>query len=136
MHTHALRKTIALGALTGMRSMAGPAALALPRGGLLARVVGLLAASEMVADKTAFVGDRIDAGPLAGRAVIGAIVGGVIAYEAEESVALGGLLGAAAAVAAAHLAFQARRRLPVSNVEGGLIEDALVAGLASLAVRG
>ena len=116
-----------------MRSMAGPAVLAYERGGLLKNVLGLLAAGEMVADKTPWVGNRIDPAPLAGRAVLGAIVGGAIAYDTDQNVVFGGLLGAAAAVAAAHLAFHARRRLPLSNVAAGLLEDALVAGLASAA---
>jgi len=132
MRNSTARKTLALGALTGMRSMAGPATLALRHGGLLGRVVGLLAASEMVADKTTLVPDRIDAGPLVGRAVLGAVVGGVVCYEDEENVLLGALLGASAAVVTAHLAYQARKRLPVSNAVGGMIEDAVVIGCGAL----
>lgn len=133
MNQLAIRRTLALGALTGMRSMAGPTVLAREHAGMLKNVLALLAAGEMVADKTPFVGNRIDPAPLAGRAVIGAIVGGAIAYDADENVVFGSLLGAAAAVAAAHLAFHARRSLPLSNVTAGLLEDALVAGLASAA---
>jgi uncharacterized membrane protein len=132
MRNSTARKTLALGALTGMRSMAGPAALAFQHGGMLKRVVGLLAASEMVADKTALVPDRIDAGPLAGRAVLGAVVGGIVCYEEDDNVWLGALLGASAAIVAAHLAYQARRRLPVSNAVGGMIEDAVVIGCGAL----
>lgn len=135
MTTHALRKTLLLGAVTGMRTMAGPAALALKHPGPLMNVVGVLAAGELIADKTSRIGNRIDAAPLTARAVMGAIVGGVIAHEEDGNVVLGGLLGAATAVAAAHLAFQARRRLPLPNVAAGLLEDALVAGLASAAIR-
>jgi uncharacterized membrane protein len=135
MNRFALRKTLALGALTGMRSMAGPAALAVQHGGLVERLFGLLAASEAVADKTSFVGNRIDPAPLAARALIGAIVGGIVASKEEGSVAFGGLLGAAAAVAAAHLAFHLRRRLPLSNIAAGLLEDALVAGLVLAAPK-
>jgi uncharacterized membrane protein len=135
MNRNVVRKTLALGALTGMRSTAGAAVLAFQRGGLLKNVLATLAAGEIVADKTAAVGNRIDPAPLAGRALMGAIVGGVIAHEADDTVTFGALLGAAAAVAAAHLAFHARRRLPLPNVPAGLIEDALVASLASAAVR-
>ena len=133
MNRTALRKTIALGALTGMRSMAGPAALAIQRGGVMKHILTVMAAGEMVADKTPFVGNRTDPGPLAARAVLGAIVGGVIAHDSRGNIAFGALLGAAAAIAAAHLAFEARRRLPISNVTAGLIEDAVVVGLGSRA---
>ena len=131
MNKTALQRTLALGALTGMRSMAGPAALAMSRGGMLARIAGVMAAGEMVADKTDVVGDRIDAVPLAGRAVMGALVGAVIAHESRGNIPFGMLLGASTAVAAAHVAYHLRKRLPVSNVVGGLVEDALVVGAGS-----
>lgn len=135
MTPHALGKTLALGTLTGMRSMAGPSALAFRHRGLLKTVVGTMAAAEMIADKTSVVGDRIDPIPLAGRAFMGALVGGAIAYEEEASIPLGVLAGALAAVAAAHLAYHARKRLAASSIAGGFVEDAIVVGLTSLAVR-
>jgi hypothetical protein len=136
MTSTAFRKTLALGALTGMRSMAGAAALAAERGGPIAGLVGLLAGGEMIADKTSFVGNRTDAVPLAGRAVLGAVVGGIIAHEEDANVALGALLGASAAVVVAHLAFHARKRLPLSNVAAGMAEDALVVALGSAVAQG
>jgi uncharacterized membrane protein len=136
MTSTAFRKTLALGALTGMRSMAGAAALAAERGGPIAGLVGLLAGGEMIADKTSLVGNRTDAAPLAGRAVLGAVVGGIIAHEEEANVAFGALLGASAAVVVAHLAFHARKRLPLSNVAAGLAEDALVVALGSAVAQG
>ena len=125
----ALVRTMAVGALSGMRAMAGPMALARRHGGTAARVLGVLSGAEMIADKTPFVGNRTDAVPLAGRAVMGGLAGAYIAYEYRENVVAGGLLGAAAAIAAAHLAFQIRTRLPVSNVAAGALEDAVVIGL-------
>lgn len=133
MTTTALRNIVALGALTGMRSMAGPATLAFREGGALKAVVGALAVAEMVADKTAAVGNRTDAIPLAGRAVMGGLVGGLIARSNRGNLLVGGLLGAAAAVVAAHLAYQLRTRLPGSSALGGVAEDALVIGLGSWA---
>ena len=132
MKSRTLFRAIGFGALTGVRSMAGPAALAFESDGPVKNVVGLLAAGEMIADKTPFVGDRIDAAPLAARAVMGGIVGGVVAYEADDSVLVGGVLGASAAIAAAHLAYRLRKRLPVSNPVGGAIEDAFVLGLGAM----
>jgi uncharacterized membrane protein len=126
MTANALTKTLALGAITGMRSMSGPAAVATAHHGALKHVVAALAAGEMIADKTSLVGNRIDPLPLAGRALMGAIVGVSIARETHGHAWLGGLLGASAAVIAAHLAYHARARLPVSNTVGGMIEDAIV----------
>lgn len=136
MTTTAFKSTVALGALTGMRSMAGPATLVFREGGAMKGVMGVLAAAEMVADKTAAVGNRTDPVPLAGRALMGGVVGGVIARNHRTNLLLGGLLGAAAAVIAAHLAFQLRTRLPVSSALGGVVEDALVIGLGSWAASG
>lgn len=132
MKSRTLFRAIGFGALTGVRSMAGPAALAFESDGPVRNVVGLLAAGEMIADKTPFVGDRIDAAPLAARAVMGGIVGGVVAYEADDNVLIGGLIGASAAIAAAHLAYRLRKRLPVSNPVGGAIEDVFVLGLGAM----
>jgi uncharacterized membrane protein len=79
MNAAALNATLTLGAITGVRSMAGPAALAARYDGPIKNVVAVLAAGEMIADKTSLVGNRIDPIPLAGRAVAGALVGGLIA---------------------------------------------------------
>ena len=127
----ALNDTIVLGAITGMRSMAGPAALAFPQGGFLRAITGVLSAGELAADKTAMIGDRIDAVPLMGRAMMGALVGGVIASESDSDILVGGLVGATAAVAAAHLAYRLRKSLPLSPVMGGLLEDAVVLGIGA-----
>ncbi len=127
-----LKRILALGVITGMRSMAGAATLAAQYGGMLKPATALLAAGEMMADKTSFVGNRTDATPQAGRAVMGAVVGGFIAAEDRQSVWLGALVGAAIAVVATHGAFQLRTRLPLSTTVSGLIEDALVIGAATL----
>ena len=121
-----LQRILGLATVTGMRSMAGLATLAAPHGGVLKSATALLAAGEMMADKTSFVGNRTDPVPQAGRAVIGALVGGVIARQDRQSVWLGAVIGGAAAVAATHIAYQWRRRLPLSATAGGLLEDALV----------
>jgi uncharacterized membrane protein len=131
----ALGRTLALGAITGMRATAGAATLAYEHGGAVSNVVGLLAAGEFIADKTPFVGNRIDPGPLAARALLGGVVGAAVAYEERDNLLLGGLIGAATAVAVAHLAFHARRRLPLANPLAGALEDAVVFGLAAGAAR-
>jgi uncharacterized membrane protein len=126
-----LRKILAIGAATGMRSMAGIATLSLARAGMTRRIVPALALGEMVMDKTPFVGNRVDALPLAGRAVLGAWTGGVIARDHHDTIVLGGLLGAASAIVVAHLAYHARKRLSASNVGAGLLEDAIVLAIAA-----
>jgi uncharacterized membrane protein len=131
MNNTALRRIVTLGAITGMRSMSGPAALALERSSPFRSFVPLLAAAEMVVDKTSMVGDRTDPLPLAGRAVMGAVAGGLVAREYRQNIAAGSLIGAGTAVIAAYLAFHLRRRLPLSGVLAGVAEDALVVGLGA-----
>ena len=126
-----LNKIVALGALTGMRSTAGLTTLAVAHRGVARSVMALAAAGEMIVDKTSLVGDRIDPLPLTGRAILGAGVGVLIAREQNQSVLLGGILGAATALVVAHLAYHARKRLPLSSVAGGLLEDTLVLAIAS-----
>lgn len=129
MNTTTLTQILALGAATGMRSFSGPAFLALKHGGPLETIVPVMAAGEMIADKTRYIGNRTDPAPLAGRAVMGAVVGAVIAREQDEPIVVGMLIGAAAAVITAHLAFQVRKRLPLNGVVAGFIEDAVVVGI-------
>ena len=52
MNTVTLKRIVVLGALTGMRSMAGLATLALPYAGVARPVMALAVAGEMIADKT------------------------------------------------------------------------------------
>jgi len=130
MNRASLADTLTLCTITGMRSMSGPAALALARGGISRPLLGVLAAGEMIVDKTSFVGDRTDAVPLAGRAVMGALVGGLLARERGGSALFGAAIGAATAIAATHLAYQMRKRLPFSSAVNGLIEDGIVAAVA------
>ena len=135
MNAATLSETVILGALSGMRSMSGAAALGLRRGGTMQGATTAMAVAEMLADKTPFVGNRIDPLPLAGRALMGAIVGGVIARDHHTSLFAGSLIGAAAAVIAAHAAFRLRTRVPLSNISAGLIEDAVILGVTSLFAR-
>ena len=131
MNRSTLETTVALGAVTGIRSMAGLAGLMWARGGAARALTMAAATGEMIADKTSLVGNRTDALPLTGRVILGAVVGVLVAREQHEDAVVGGVLGAATALAATHLAFQARTRLPLSNVAGGLLEDVLVVTIAS-----
>jgi hypothetical protein len=135
MTTALLGRTVALGALTGMRSMAGLTILARGTGGVLPGLLATAAAGEMVADTTSVVGDRVDALPLTGRAVLGALAGGIVAHQEQGNVLLGAMVGATAAVIVTHLAYRIRTRMPVSGVVGGVLEDGLVVGLGALYSR-
>ena len=130
-----MKRILAIGAITGMRSMSGAAAVAAQHGGLVKQGVALLAAGEMAADKTAFVGNRTDPLPLGGRALMGALLGGWIAREQHDSILLGAVLGGATAVAVTHLAYQLRTRWPNATTATGLVEDSIVLGAASLYAR-
>lgn len=131
MNRSTVAETMVLGAITGMRTAGGPTALALRSPGKLQSVATAMAIGEMIADKTPFVGNRIDPLPLAGRACMGALVGGTLAREHRESIWFGALLGASTAVAVAHLAFRLRKKIDVPNVFAGLVEDAIVYGIAT-----
>lgn len=131
MKSTSLCETLALATATGMRSMSGPAALSVRRGGAAARMVPLMAAGEMIVDKTSFVGDRIDLVPLAGRAVMGGVVGAVVARRHGEPSVPGAVLGALVAMGAACLAYHARRSAPGSPLLAGAAEDAIVIGLCA-----
>jgi uncharacterized membrane protein len=135
MNAAALNATLTLGAMTGIRSTAGPAALVARHGGPMKGAVAVMAAGEMIADKTSFVGNRIDSFPLAGRAFMGALVGGLVARRERDNIVLGAATGAAAAIIAAHLTFRLRQRLPFSNAVNGLLEDSIVMGLAGMYAR-
>jgi hypothetical protein len=126
-----LADAVSVGALTGLRSMAGPAALAGAHGGALRGVTSVMALGVMIVDKTSIVGNRIDLAPLTGRAVIGALAGGFVAGPRPADRLFGAALGASAAVVAAHLAFRARTQSPLPNAVSGMIEDAVVAGLVA-----
>ena len=132
MSASALNDTLVLGTLSGMRSMAGVTALAVRHGGLLGRVLPVLAAGELIADKTSFIGNRIDPIPLAGRAFMGAVAGALTARNTQRGMVLHGLIGAATAVIATHVAYRARKALPVSGLVGGLLEDSIVVSVAAL----
>jgi uncharacterized membrane protein len=145
-----LTGALGLGALAGMRGLSAPAVLsaALVRNGagrsaswplrLLssragASLVSVLAAGEFVADKTPFVQDRVKPVPLAGRALMGAASGTMLALFRRRTFTVPALAGAASAVASAFAAYHVRRAagraLHVPDAILGAAEDALVVAL-------
>lgn len=146
-----LALSAAYGALTGLRSLSGPAFVSrrIARNGAknglarslgrepVQRGLGLLATGEMVADKTRAIPDRTSPGPLAGRAALGALVGYVVSRAAGRGPRIAAaLLGAGAAagtaVAAYHLRRRAAERLPVPDPLLGAAEDVVVLGVGAM----
>jgi len=144
----------ALGALTGIRSTAGPAAVGeLSNAGLIAgegsplawfnhegvgKVLRLLVAGESIADKLPFIPARTEAGPLAARAIGGGLSGAAVCAAAKRPWWIGALIGAGAAVGASFAATKLReyatKQHDVPDRVIGVIEDAVVAGAGYLVV--
>ena len=139
-----------MGVIAGMRSMSAPAQvsgyfvrhpsdrlaasplrwLGLPA---TASVFKFLALGEVGADKLPFVPARIEPGPLGARGVSGALAGGAVCLAEGESVAVGAVVGALAAVASSFAFYHLRKSLgektPVPDPVLALAEDALVVGI-------
>ncbi len=139
-------RSILLGAVAGARSMTPLAAVALAArrgrlggGGRLPSLLGgkavvagsvLFAIGELAGDKMKSAPDRIIAPGIAARLFTGAIAGAAVAPKRER--VLAGALGAAAAVAASYVTFNARMRAlrRYGQTRSGLVEDALVVASA------
>ena len=92
----------------------------------------LLAAGEMTADKLPEIPARIEAGPLFGRALTGALAGYILSVAYGEPGERGALLGGVAAVTSAFAGYYLRRAL----VETVSLPDPMVALLEDLLVIG
>jgi uncharacterized membrane protein len=140
---------VGFGVLTGMRSFSAPALLSHPlsreprevpegRAHALAsprasRVLAVLAASELAADKLPWLPARTSPPALVARALSGAITGAAVAAPHRRLSAGRALLGAAAAVASSFAFYKLRRlatrRLGLPNAVAGLMEDAVAVAL-------
>ena len=141
-------KTLGLGAIAGLRSMAAPAALsrAVERGDVdglentpfaalgssrVSTVLRVFEIGEMFVDKlSVIVPSRTSPPPLLGRAASGALVGAALFASRGRQTTTGGVLGAVSAVAAAYaterLRLQISERLGIPDLAVALSEDALV----------
>jgi uncharacterized membrane protein len=99
----------------------------------------IAAVGEMVADKLPLVPNRIEPGPLLGRAFLGGIAGGILAHQYGESGPLGAIFGAAAAVLSAYAGFHGRRALTHStglpDAAVALCEDVVAISIARHALH-
>lgn len=142
-----LYKTLAFGALAGMRSLAAPTLLShfLSRDGksllqdtplsflgnsTVAMILKGLAASEMVGDKVPGVPDRIEPPSLIMRSASGALAGAALYLMNNKKAYEGAAIGAAAAIAATYGTFYLRKTLSkntsLADPIYGALEDALV----------
>ncbi len=147
-------RSATLGFVGGLRSMTPFAVLSLLRHGNdedpassssplqyldtpVARIItGILAAGEIVGDKLPFTPSRLSPGPLAGRLVIGALVGWAICRQANQSPLLGAVLGAVGAASGSAAGYYARTWLgKVTKLPSpvlGVFEDILALGVGTL----
>lgn len=142
-----LWRTAGLAALTGARSIMGPALLSrqlrkyparqLGRSRLsfmqssrTAKVLTLLAAGELVGDKLPGTPDRISPPALIGRGLSGALVGATLATRQRQPRRTGVAVGVLSAVAGAYATFHLRKRLGQStgfpDPVWAVLEDGLV----------
>lgn len=127
-----------IGAVCGSRSMLGPALVANTLAPGPARgLTKIVAAVEMLADKSAHVGARTDALPLTGRVATGALSAAACAAPGRRLRAAAA--GAAGALAFAYGLYHLRRfvtgRLGVPDAAAGLSEDALAMAMGGLLLR-
>jgi uncharacterized membrane protein len=96
------------------------------------RSVTVAAGAELVADKTARVGDRLRPGPLAARLVLGGLAAGLLAHAERGPVVPAAALGSAAALLAAKVGHDLRawaaQKVPDPVV--AVAEDGLAIALA------
>jgi uncharacterized membrane protein len=139
-------QAVVLGAVAGLRSMMAPALyshvaeqgsngrgqsrllewMASP---LTMRAFQFLSAGELFADKLPNIPSRVSPGPLVGRALSGALVGGAVYNSAKKPIVTGILIGSVAAVAGAYAGYHLRRltkeTLHLPDTVVALAEDAL-----------
>lgn len=145
-------RSFLIGLVGGMRSMTPLAVVsdaarrgALPRGHggprllaspMVATGTAVLAAAELFGDKLASAPDRTVVPGMLARVVTGAVCGAALAPRDQRASAA--LFGAAGAVAAAYVTFDARmtalRRF--GQVPTGVVEDAIAVAAAVLIVNG
>lgn len=140
-----LGKAILIGTVAGMRCFLAPALLfrkasASSDGcGLGVAALELAAAGELIADKTPFIGKRIDTGPLIGRLVSGASCGAVVGRRNGSDALPAAIAGGIAALISAHVFYLARREIGRStgmpDIALALAEDALAFGIAREALK-
>ena len=139
-----LLRTMGLSAVSGSRSVLGPALVLAERrrASSWRAFVYALAAAELIADKLPVTPDRTARGPLLVRSASGGWVGATRARGGPSARAVGTLLGAIAAVAGAFAGHRLRRALnrvlgggAIGNAVTGALEDGLLLMVGAALVR-
>jgi uncharacterized membrane protein len=135
-----------IGCVCGLRSMTAPALVAWGANlgwlhlqnsplAFFARKISLVifsvfAIGELIADKLPFIPARTGIGPLAVRAIFGAMCGAALCISTAVSPMLGALLGVVGGVAGAFAGYIYRRRLAAMapDLVLALLEDVLAVG--------
>lgn len=147
-------KALALGAISGLRSMSGPAflsraasdgrlnlegtSLAFLGSPRVSKALMAMELGELVADKLPIIPSRSSPPVLLGRAAAGALVGAALFASEERRITTGAAVGASAAAATAlageRLRVFASQKTGLPDPLFGLAEDAIVllVGLRSL----
>ena len=140
-------RVLGIGAITGLRSTAGPAALSRAVsagriGGLedtpfavlgsskVSTLLTLFEIGELIADKLPITPSRTSLPPLLGRAACGALAGAALFVSEKRRAEAGAILGALTAATAAYAGERLRMRiaeeLGVPDPVAGLLEDGIV----------
>ncbi len=150
------RKALGLGAISGLRSLSGPALVsrAASRGGLdlggtrlaflgsprLSKALLVMALGELVGDKLPTTPSRTARPPLLGRAATGGLVGAALFVSEGRRATTGAALGSSAAVAAAFAGERLRALLVektnLPDPAVALAEDAVVLLVGYRSMRG
>lgn len=138
-------KAILIGAVAGMRCFLAPAMLVRGTSSSSAgcsagnTALAVAAAGELIADKTSFIGNRTDKGPLIGRLVSGAACGAVVGRRNGGDALAGAVAGGITALISAHACYMTRRELGremgVPDVTLAVVEDILAIAIARTALR-
>ena len=140
---------MAIGAVSGLRSMVGPAIISQAAGNRVVNVrdtplawmsskrtvqlTAIFAGAEMIADKLPIMPNRTDKPALIGRFIAGALCGAAVSSgRKHETRIIGALVGGAAAVVAAYIGFEYRKHVDLPKFAAAIVEDAvaLTAGSA------
>ncbi len=122
-------RSLAAGAVSGLRSTLGPTAAF--HGERWNRILPALALGELIADKLP-VPSRTFAPALVVRAIAGALAGAALAGESDGDRWIGGALGAAGAIGFSYAgaAYRERASRYIPGFIAALIEDGVAIGLA------
>jgi uncharacterized membrane protein len=97
----------------------------------------VMAAGEILADKTPFIPSRTQPGAWLWRSFMGGVVGAAASINDEDTVWSGALAGAGAAAVSTYVAYQARmalQRLGLPNPAAGMVGDIEALGLSLAAL--